>query len=350
MKPIKAVFLSALIGAGALAPMQGIAQETDADARAQNIRSDERTASDLLMTSGMTDAPPSERAIRDPRIVGGGPATERGTYEFTVYLEITRGDDKFICGGALISPRIVDHPREAGKSIVDAYLPNLQAEMWVLTAAHCVANDDGVTFSEANVVAFGGHRDRTSLERAKLTVSKVVAHERYNPNKNGSLANDIALLKLKPVDLDDEKIKRMDPILMPATAFMDDLYREGTRLSVNGWGRLSESGPISDFLQTAHVPYANQSECADNYALAGATIPAGAFCAGWTNGGIDSCSGDSGGGIYLKDESSHPIANDAILAGIVSWGIGCARPKLLGVYTNVLFFMPWISRSIAANS
>ena len=152
------------------------------------------------------------------------------------------------------------------------------------------------------------------------------------------------------MDVKNEKIKRMAPILMPNTAFMSALYSEGTRLAVNGWGRLSENGAISDFLQTAHIPFADQALCASNYELAGRSIPAGAFCAGWTNGGIDSCNGDSGGGVYLKDESAFPIANEPILAGIVSWGIGCARPKLLGVYTNVLYFMPWINRSIANKS
>lgn len=34
------------------------------------------------------------------------------------------------------------------------------------------------------------------------------------------------------------------------------------------------------------------------------------------------------------------------LKGIVSWGIGCARPGAYGVYSNVKEFLPWIRNII----
>lgn len=43
------------------------------------------------------------------------------------------------------------------------------------------------------------------------------------------------------------------------------------------------------------------------------------------NGGIDACQGDSGG----------PLWADGYLAGIVSWGTGCARAQVPGMYTKV---------------
>lgn len=64
----------------------------------------------------------------------------------------------------------------------------------------------------------------------------------------------------------------------------------------------------------------------------GGGITAGMLCAGLPEGGRDACQGDSGGPLTVANQ----------VAGIVSWGIGCARPNLPGVYARVPFYRNWI--------
>jgi len=51
-------------------------------------------------------------------------------------------------------------------------------------------------------------------------------------------------------------------------------------------------------------------------------------CAGYVDGGVDSCNSDSGG----------PLLIGGRLAGIISWGKGCGRRGFPGVYTRVSTF------------
>jgi len=60
------------------------------------------------------------------------------------------------------------------------------------------------------------------------------------------------------------------------------------------------------------------------------------MCAGLEEGGKDACKGDSGGPLAVEKDGVW------YLAGIVSAGISCAIPKMLGVYHNVSVTADWI--------
>lgn len=50
--------------------------------------------------------------------------------------------------------------------------------------------------------------------------------------------------------------------------------------------------------------------------------------------------GDSGGPMVIQEEQSW------VLAGVISWGIGCAEANQPGVYTRISEFRDWIDKII----
>ena len=54
-------------------------------------------------------------------------------------------------------------------------------------------------------------------------------------------------------------------------------------------------------------------------------------------GGVDACQGDSGGPMVCR------VGETPYLHGVTSFGCGCARKQLPGVYTRVSEYSDWIN-------
>jgi secreted trypsin-like serine protease len=71
-------------------------------------------------------------------------------------------------------------------------------------------------------------------------------------------------------------------------------------------------------------------------------IPPTVVCAGYAEGGKDSCEGDSGGPLMAWNEAR----KSWVLVGIVSNGIRCAEPNLPGVYVRITEYLDWILQNV----
>ena len=111
----------------------------------------------------------------------------------------------------------------------------------------------------------------------------------------------------------------------------------GETATVTGWGRKEVNAfKLPTVLQKVDLPILSNSECQQWYKDS-VSIMTSVLCAGLEKGGKDACQGDSGGPIMVKVEGRY------VLAGITSYGIGCARPKIPGVYTRASSYIDWIT-------
>ncbi|XP_035529295.1 coagulation factor IX-like [Morone saxatilis] len=109
----------------------------------------------------------------------------------------------------------------------------------------------------------------------------------------------------------------------------------------------SDLGMTSDLLQYVKLPVVPQDECQASYASRSISynITDNMFCAGFFEGGRDTCLGDSGGAFVMEDGVSRRWA----VFGLVSWGgpEECGSQRVYGVYTRVAKYVEWIQMHAA---
>ncbi|XP_078719067.1 trypsin-2-like [Lampetra fluviatilis] len=226
-----------------------------------------------------------------------------------------------IVGGSEVAPHAIPSQASLRYNGVHICGAALIRTNWVITSAHCYK-------AAQNLKVVLGDHSMSKAEGTERTfsVSRVVRHEKFNNVTND---NDVMLVKLSTNVALNANVQLV--------ALQTSALPPGTLCNVSGWGTLQEtSNKGSDVLRAVTVPIVSNALCNSTLYYRG-LITVNMLCAGFDQGGKDACRGDSGG----------PLICSKKLKGLVSWGLGCARPRYFGIYTDVSRFISWINNILA---
>jgi secreted trypsin-like serine protease len=235
-----------------------------------------------------------------PFILGGTDAGRNVYPEYTLLIFTDgRGNITGLCGGSMI------------------------ASDKLLTAAHCAQNSAATYFA---IPGFYSFNDRITSNNL-IQINRVVNHPSYSQQ---GFDFDVAVMTLtRTTSVPSARLVRGNNLF------------DGDQGTVIGTG-LTATVPADaflDVLQEVAAPIISNEQCTNNYTrLAGIDpITANMVCAGFSNNSNGTCSGDSGGPLFVD------VRGQRAIAGVVSFGFAtCEANRATDVYTRMTAFTDFI--------
>jgi secreted trypsin-like serine protease len=265
----------------------------------------------------------------DPRIVGGSPA-DIGQVPWQVAVADSQaaspgsqnGFQRQFCGGSLVAPTLV------------------------VTAAHCVYEDGpvacdllgGFDIPAGDLAVFTGRTVLSSSQGQEIPVAELYYFESDRHAEAQSSGDGNGLYDCNTTQWDVALLLLQSPstsqAIQIAGADEAPLWAPGQQALISGWGSISDGGTYPDTVRSAQVQIVGDATCAADYAPQGIAIDAQTMvCAGVPGGGVDTCSGDSGGPIAVAAEIGASLGYR--LVGDTSFGVGCGEAGFPGVYGRI---------------
>lgn len=235
----------------------------------------------------------------------GGNDVEQGDWPFVARVE-TSGVS---CTGSLIAPN------------------------WILTAAHCLFDSDGLPAEPSEISVFLG-RDLDGLVCENLTekIGRIYIHPGYEVHGAG-LINDAALIEvLEPF--------RVEPVQLSTPEDEAKYARSGTAATVVGWGRLGD-GNSARVLQQISVPLWTPEDCQKRSRWKSGVVHERTLCSGGVRDRATAL-GDSGAPLLV------PSPEGWLQVGINSMGPGGLHDAVdfPSVHTRTSSIHDWIRKQI----
>uniref|UniRef100_A0A182PJK4 Peptidase S1 domain-containing protein n=1 Tax=Anopheles epiroticus TaxID=199890 RepID=A0A182PJK4_9DIPT len=207
-------------------------------------------------------------------------------------------------------------------------------ENFILTAAHCAANDEDVAPDVARMGDLNIYSDEDDEFPQQLRIIKIIRHRQH---RFSAKYYDVALMQL-------EKNITVHETVAPACLWLEDEVRF-PKLYAAGWGRTGFGEDKTNILLKVDLTPMNNTECSRFYTSSERGLRNGLhahhLCAGDPK--MDTCPGDSGGPLHVK--LLHNAKMTPFLIGVTSFGKPCgqANPE---VYARVSSFVEWIIQTL----